>query len=184
MEDLQIIEALFARRESALGELGERYGAYCSAIAQNILHSREEAEECVADVWLRVWDSIPPNRPNSLKHYVGRITRNLALNRYRDANAEKRRGVCVPLEELGECIPGGLDAQQMVEGRELVELLNRFTRGLPGRERNVFLRRYYLAQEVPAIARACAMTPGHVNVMLHRLRKKLRKLLEQEGYAP
>ncbi len=184
MEDLKIIEALFARRETALEELGHQYGAYCTTIAQNILHSPEEAEECVADVWLRVWDSIPPNCPASLKHYVGRITRNLALNRFRDAHAEKRCGVCVPLEELEECIPGGVDAQQMLEGRELVELLNRFVRNLSRRERGIFLGRYYLAEDVSAIARKYAMTPGHVNVMLHRLRKKLRKLLEQEGYAP
>ena len=106
MEDVEIINLLWQREEMGLLELERKYRAYCNAIAMNILQSAEDAEECVSDTWMKIWNSIPPNRPESLKLYAARIMRNLAFNRYRDARAERRGGgqPCAPLKELSECI--------------------------------------------------------------------------------
>mgnify|MGYP002560606650 CR=1 FL=1 len=122
MEDVEIINLLWQREEMGLLELERKYRAYCNAIAMNILQSAEDAEECVSDTWMKIWNSIPPNRPESLKLYAARIMRNLAFNRYRDARAERRGGgqPCAPLKELSECI-----SEQSVD-----EALNRMLFGM------------------------------------------------------
>lgn len=184
MDDREIVNLLWQRNETGISELEQKYFAYCHTIAMNILRNAEDAEECVADTWLRVWSSIPPNCPESLKLYVARIVRNLAFNRYRDSHAEKRKGdqLCTPLEELSECIPGQFSMEDILKRWELNRIIQRFIAGLHTNERNLFLRRYYYADDISAIAHRYRMTENHVSVTLYRIRKRLKKLLEKEGY--
>lgn len=183
MEDEKIIALYFARSEDALTETAAVYGGYCSAIARSILDSREDVEECVSDTWLRAWESIPPNRPASLKAYLGKITRNLAIHRYEKARAEKRGSGQVPLvlAELAECLPDRGSVEDELAGRALTEALDRFLGQLPKEKRIVFLRRYWYGASVSEIARDLSMSEAKVKSMLHRLRGALKRLLEKEG---
>ena len=92
MEDQEIIRLYWDRDEAAIGATDEKYGAYCTAIALNILHRREDAEECVSDTYLRAWNAMPPQRPGRLSVFLGKITRNLSFSRYRVLYARKRGG--------------------------------------------------------------------------------------------
>lgn len=183
MEDAGIIELFWARSENAIAEADARHGKYCRAIAYNILQSREDTEECVNDTWWKAWEAMPPKRPNCLASFLGKLTRNLALNRYKLRRTDKRGGgrPLLALEELGECAaaPGEMEG---VEDRELiVSVLNSFLASLPRRDRMVFVRRYWYFSSVDEIAGEYGLSESNVKVILHRGREKLRKALEREG---
>ncbi len=182
MEDHAIVDLYWSRDPEAIRRTGERYGGYCRAIARNILPDRRDAEECVNDTWLNAWNAMPEDRPRLLAPYLGKITRNLALTRWRAGHAEKRGGGELPLvlEELGECASPG-DALQAVEAAELAEAVNRFLRTLPERECGVFLRRYWFAEPMAEVARRYGMREATVRTSLFRSREKLRRHLEKEG---
>ena len=185
MEDKQIIDLFWARDEKALTETEQKYGSYCRTIAYNILQSREDSEECVNDTWLRAWNAMPPQRPNLLQAFLGKITRNLSLDRYKLGHAAKRGGgqTAVALEELGECIPSGQDVEQELALRELSRLLDGFLRTLPERDCCMFLRRYWFVDSTKDIARRYKMPEGSVKSGLHRTRQKLKVYLEKAGVA-
>lgn len=184
MTDNEIIDLYWARDEQAITQTDRRYGDYCSSIAWNILRSKEDTEECVSDTWLKAWNTIPPQRPSILPAFLGTITRNLSLDRYRMARSKKRGGHLERVwEELERCADPKTDLENRVALQELSRLLDHFLRGLPQRERWIFVRRYWYAEPVAEIACAGRMTEGAVKVSLHRTRKKLRKQLEQEGYT-
>ena len=181
MKDHEIVALYHARDEQAIKESEDKYGVYCHAVAMNILNDRSDAEECVNDTWLQTWNTIPPQKPQSIKAYLGMLTRQGALNRVEHRNTEKRGGgqVEVALSELEECLAGeGADlADQML----LRDALNRFLRDLPQRTRTVMIQRYWYLCSVEEIAHSCGMSEGSVKVTLHRTREKLRKFLEKEG---
>lgn len=183
MEDQAIIDLYWARQEQALTESDRKYGGMCRSIAYQILQNREDTEECVNDTWLRAWNAMPPQRPGVLSAFLSRITRNLSLDRYKAARTEKRGGGQMPLalEELGDCVPAGGSVEQTVELQELTRLLDQFLRDLPERECCLFLRRYWYVDSIREIALRCDMAEGSVKSTLHRIRKKLRVYLEQEG---
>lgn len=186
--DASIVALFWERKEEALTEARAAYGVYCTAVAENILHSRMDAEECVSDAFLAAWDSIPPNRPEKLKFYLARIVRNTALNRAAQLHAEKRGGGELPLllSELTDGIPETGDAAAAPETEDsaaLGALLDRFVRTLPERERIIFVKRYFYSLSSAEIARALGLTENHVNVLLSRTRKKLKTELEREGYS-
>lgn len=183
MDDEKIIALYFARNEDALRETAARYSGYCNTIARSILDSSEDVEECVSDTWLKAWKSIPPNRPNSLKAYLGKITRNLAIHRYQKAYAEKRGGGQIPLvlAELAECLPDGGSIEDELDRRALTDALNRFLGSLTCEKRIVFLRRYWYGASIREIAGDFSMSESKVKSMLHRLRGELKRLLEKEG---
>ena len=185
MEDQELIELYWARNEDAITATHEKYGSWCRGIALRILELREEAEECVSDTYLQVWNNIPPQRPSIFRAWLGRITRNLALSRYRRAHAEKRGGgqTALALEELGECVSGGGSVETEEERKEIAAVINRFLSALPETQRNVFLRRYWHVTPIAEIASVYGMTESQVSSMLHRSRKKLRAMLEKEGIA-
>lgn len=184
MEDSQLIELFWQKNQDAITETARQYGAYCFAVAEHILHNPEDSEECVNDTWLRAWNAIPPQRPEVLRLFLAKITRNLAFNRFQARNAEKRGGgeIALVLDELGECLGGGADAAAEYEARELAQCIRRFVGTLPDRERNVLVRRYFFAEPAAEIARRYGLTENHVMVMLSRTRKKLRAYLLKEGY--
>lgn len=183
MDDAAIIDLYWARDELALQQTDRKYGAYCRSIALNILRSAEDTEECVWDTWLHAWNAMPPQRPSILSAFLGRITRNLAFDRYKASHAEKRGGGSVPLalEELAQCLPAPGDVQRTLEDRELSEALDRFLRRLPARECNVFLRRYWYTDSVADIAARYSMKENTVKSVLYRTRERLRVFLQKEG---
>lgn len=183
MEDRQIIELYNERSEAAISEIADKYGKYCHYIAYNILYDEQDSEECVNDTWFRAWNTIPPQQPNKLSAFLGKITRNLALDKYKFYNREKRGNgqTALVLEELGECISAGNRTEQEVEERQLVEVLNTFLRSLPSEKRRILVRRYWYLSPVKEIAKDFAMSESSVKTILHRTRIKLKHFLEKEG---
>lgn len=183
MDDREIVGLYWARSENAISQTAEKYGKYCHYIAFNILHSDEDSEECVNDTYMRVWDSIPPHRPNRLGTYLGKLTRNLALDRYRYTSRARRGGgqVSLVLEELGECVSGDLETERVIDEVILAECFDRFLGSLHSQTRKMFVRRYWHMSSVKDIADDFHMSESGVKITLFRARKELRKLLEKEG---
>lgn len=183
MDDEQIIDLYWQRQEAAISESDRKYGTYCRTVADHILCSREDTEECVSDTWLHAWNAMPPQRPNFLRAFFAGLTRNLALDRFRASHAQKRGGgeAELILDELEECVAGSQDTEAAVLAKELEEAVNRFVKSLPEREGNIFIRRYFFAEPVKAIAARYRMTPNNATVILRRTREKLREALEKEG---
>ena len=183
MNDNEIIEQLYGREPQAVEEMIRQYGGYCGYIARNFLSSREDQEECLNDTWLHAWNSIPPNRPEHLGAFLGRITRNLALNRLRQGAAQKRGGGTIPvvLEELADCISDKTDVQTVLEQKQLAETINCFLGQLNREKRVAFVRRYYYGDSVASISQRLECSQSRIKSMLHRTRKQLREFLEQEG---
>lgn len=180
MDDNKIIELYFARNEDAISETSYKYGHYCHAIAINILASEEDSQECLNDTYLQAWQSIPPARPVSLRAFLGKITRNLALNLLEKKNAQKRGGgeVTLILGELSDCA-GSLDS--FTDEFALSEIINKFLGTLSAQSRNFFVSRYFYARSLKEIARMYSMSENKVTVSLFRTREKLRKALTKEG---
>ena len=182
MEDQQIIDLYFARSEQAIQETDNKYGGYCFSIAYNILANREDSEESVSDTYLAAWKHIPPRRPGILSAFLGKITRHLALDRWRSRNAYKRGGGEVPLalEELGECVSPADTPEDAFARKELERTVNRFLDSLPETERSVFLCRYWYLDPIEKIAANFGFSQSKVTSMLHRTRGKLKALLAKE----
>lgn len=185
MEDRQIVDLYFARSDQAIAETERKYGGYCRAIARNILGSEQDTDECVSDAWLGAWNSIPPQNPQSLAAYVGKLTRHKAIDRLRERGRLKRGGdaVTLALEELDECVPARMGVEEEVLRRELGAAIRRFLAGLEKRERTVFLLRYWYLCPVAEIAARLGYTQGKVKSLLFRTRKKLRDYLEKEAFV-
>lgn len=183
MTDAALITLLERREEEALLYLKERYEQECFSIALRLLRSEEEAEECVNDVWMQLWNSIPPTRPENLRCYIAKTVRNTALHRLERQSAQKRSAVLVLLDELSECIPDPLRERE-AEARELREFLNGFVRSLRREEQQIFLRRYWYGERIDELAVRFGCSESRVNGILFRIRKKLRRELEKEGMQP
>lgn len=175
-----IIELLERRDEGALEQLQTHYRDYCRTILLRLLGNEEEAEEALSDVWMQVWSAIPPARPRHLKAYLAQTARNIAINRIRRDNTAKRSGTTVLLDELAECLPDR-SWEDRERSRELREALNGFLHTLPREERTIFVSRYWFGETVPEIARTYHYSESKVTSLLHRLRKRLKSHLEQEG---
>lgn len=183
MKDTEILDLYWERNESAIAESQRTYGKYCYSIAYNILHDREDSDECVNDTWLRAWYAIPPKRPSRLSLFLGTITRNLSFDKWKHKNALKRGNgeMELALDELMECVPAARSTEDAVEAAELERLINEFLHTLPERECNVFLRRYWYVEEYNEIARRFHMNLNTVKTSLFRTRGKLKTFLEEEG---
>lgn len=182
MDDHAIIELYWQRDERAIHETDEKYGPLCFSLAWRILEQHEDAEECVSDTWLRAWNAMPPQRPGRLQHFLAKITRNLAFDRWRRDHADKRSAVTVALEELEECLPSPRGIEEPLREKELRKALDRFLRGLPQRERGIFLRRYFYVDSTKEIAEFYGLREDHVLTVLSRTRKKLRQHLRKGGF--
>ena len=185
MDDKQILDLYWERSEAAISETSKKYGKYCRYIAFNILHNDEDSEECVNDTYLRAWNSIPPNRPSVLKTFLGKITRNLSLDRYELLNAKKRNGGQMPLvfDEIQECIPSLDSTENIVEEIALTDILNRFLSSLSLEQRKIFMRRYWYLSPIKEIATEYGMSESKIKMSLFRSRNELKKLLEKEGIS-
>lgn len=185
LEDTLIIELYFQRSEEALTRSSEKYGGYCMAVAQRILHNRQDSEECVNDTWLGAWNAIPPTRPHSLPAFFGRITRNLAVDRVRRSTAAKRGSgeYTLALSELSECIPAPGSLEAHLEEKQIAAVINRWLGGLPREKAAVFILRYFYLKPVAEIATELDISAGKTASILHRLRISLCKELEKEDIA-
>ena len=185
MRDHEIVDLYWKRSEAAITETSAKYGSYCHTISYNILNNDEDAEECVNDTWLGAWKSMPPQRPNRLATYLGKITRNLSLNRYKQYVTEKRGGgqTELALAELEACIPAPATVEQIVEEKVLIESINRFLYAQPEQKRNIFIRRYWYLYSIRDIAGAYGMSESKVASLLFRMRNELKNHLEKEDIA-
>ncbi len=182
MEDEQIIKWYLQRDEKGLEEIQKKYGAYCFRIAQNILSVREDAEECVNDVWNASWNKIPPIIPVSLKAFLGKLVRDQAISLYRVNHAKKRyRGLEVIFDELEECIPSPFSLEEKFDHYQLAELINSWLGSLKKEDRVLFVKRYYYGESVKKLAAEEWCTENQMAQRMMKLRKKLKVFLEQNG---
>ena len=183
MNDKNIVDLYFNRDEEAIDQTDKKYGRYCYSIAYNILTNKEDAEESVSDTYMTAWRAIPPRRPSVLSTFLGKITRHISIDRWRERSAYKRGGgeVTLALEELEDCVAGLQNVEMEYERKELIRAYVKFLDALPVTERRVFLCRYWYVDSVDAIAEKFGFSQSKVKTMLHRTRAKLRKQLAEEG---
>lgn len=180
MKDHDIVELYWARDERALSETQQKYGAYCHSVAMNILSNQPDAEECVNDTWLKAWQTMPPHRPSVLRTFLGKLTRNLSINRLKERHREKRNpDLVVAFEELAECIPVPEDTTD----ERLCACLNEFLEITPALDRQLFMGRYWYGRTVREMAPRYGLTANAVSQRLKRTRQALRAYLEERGYT-
>lgn len=185
MDDKGILDLYWSRSERAISETAGKYGAYCYTIANNILSSWEDAEESVNDTYLAAWNAMPPKRPSCLPAFLGKITRYISLDRWKQRSRLKRGGgeVTLCLEELEGCLSGKESLEDALIRKETLASVNRFLAALPETERKVFLCRYWYLDPVAQIAERFGFSQSKVHSMLHRTREKLGKHLKKEEVA-
>ena len=183
MEDNAIIDLYWKRSEQAIAETDRKYGGYCYSIAYNILSNREDSEESVSDTYMAAWNTIPPKRPSFLNSFLGKITRHIAIDRWRKCSAKKRGGgeIILALEELTDCADENT-TEKAISQKELTRVLNHFLSSLSETERNVFLCRYWYLDSIQAISEYSGFSQSKVTSMLYRIRGRLHKQLCEEGY--
>lgn len=178
MEDYQIVDLYWARKEKAIAETEKKYGKMLHSLSYSLLSSHEDAEECVNDTYLGAWNTMPSARPMYLGSFLSKITRRLSIDRWRREHREKRGGVAGVIEELTDCIPDEDTPAREYERGLLRGELNAFLRTLPEEKRAIFVRRYFYAQEIRTIAQEVGVSEANVKIVLHRLREQLKQRLE------
>ena len=186
MNDNELTDLYFARSEEAVEKTQEMYGTACRATAARILRDMSDAEECENDVYLHLWNSIPPTRPDNFRAYLLRTARNLAINRLAASHAQKRDVALEVIDEYAECRPDDSPTPEETviaqESREeLRRALNAFLAAQPKETRIIFVRRYWYFCEVEEIASSLGMKEGSVKSILFRTRRKLKEFLVQKG---
>ena len=182
MDDEQIIELFFARSEQALGSLDEKYGQLCRSLSFNIVNDSRDAEECVNDAYLSVWNAIPPNRPNPLLAFLCRIVRNISISRYRSNTAEKRKSnYAVSMTEIEYSLRDPQIPEDKLNAKILSRAIENYLDAQTQENRVIFLRRYWFADSLRDIALRTGLTEKNVSVRLTRLRRKLKQHLQKEG---
>ncbi len=182
MEDKDIIALFMSRQEQAISETEKKYGNYCYKIAWNVLNNEEDSKECVNDTWFKAWNSIPPTIPNFLQSFLGKITRNLSINVWRDKHAQKRGNgeSYVILDELSECISDEKNIEQEIIAKELAAKINVFLENMQEDKRKMLVMRYFFMTPVKEIAQKLGVSESQVKMTLSRSRKKLQIFLEKE----
>lgn len=182
MEDTAIIELYWARNEDALTQTDQKYGTMCRTLAFHILSNRQDSEECVNDTWHRAWNTMPPQRPDSLRAYLGRIVRNLSISRLRQRTAQKRGGIHTLFCELEDCLPAPAHVEQDLDAKELAGAISRWLRTLDTDDRVLFVRRYWYGEPLHALASQWGFEPNRMAKRMLKLRRSLKRSLEQEGF--
>ncbi len=184
MEDAQIVALYESRDERAITETTHKYEQMCRAIAEDILHSEQDANECVNDTMLHIWNTIPPQKPRNLAAFLTTITENLAYNRRKYNLRQKRSNGQLPLilDELEDCIPSGESVEQNVDQRLLTDLLSEFLDTLSEEHRVIFVMRYTTYMPIAEIAEIYRMSESKVKISLYRTRKRFKRKLQQEGW--
>lgn len=184
MEDIDIIGLYFKRDESAISETAAKYGAFCHSVAMNILSINEDAEECVNDTYLQAWNLIPPDKPDKLGAWLGRVVRHISFDLWRKNHRQKRyKGMDELLNELEDCIPSPNTVEHEIEEQELTEAINAWLKSLSENDRNLFVSRYWAGEAVNVLAHRAGVSPANMAKRMYRLRQKLKSTLEKEGYS-
>lgn len=183
MEDKKIVDLYWNRNEEAIAESQQKYGHYCYSIAYHILYNNEDSQECVNDTFLKAWEAMPPHRPTILSTFLGKITRRLALNYYRNQNAQKRGGqeITCSFDELEAMIPTQSQVDEQLKSEEITKILNAFLENMDPGQRKVFVCRYWYCESIEEIADRFHFSQSKVKMILKRNRDKLREQLEKEG---
>lgn len=184
MDDRRIVELFLNRSEEALLQIDIKYGRYCHRVAFNVLGNAEDSEECVNDAYMRVWGS-SAKRPSSLSAYVGKITRNIALDKLRQKNSSSAETARCPvlLDELAECVSGADELERRQDSAEIIDALNGFLETLSATERGVFMRRYWMMEPIADVAARYDISVSKTTTMLFRLRGRLKKHFMKEGIS-
>lgn len=184
MTDFEIVSLYWQRSEKAISCSMQKYGLYLLKLATNILHIHEEAEECVNDTCMSAWNQLPPDRPDKLLPYLGRIARCLALNRYDYLNAQKRStNLTLQLSELEDCLSASISTEQEYESTALAETISTFLWKQSEDDRNMFIRRYWYSDSIRQIAERYGLRESKVKSQLFRVRNRLKDYLKKEGYV-
>lgn len=182
MEDIKIIDLFFERSENAIAETSKKYGGVCMQTSFNIVNDWSDAEECVNDSYLGVWNAIPPHKPNSFLAFVLKIVRNISINRQKHKLAQKRKGnyeLCI--EELEDMISSSHSIEDEIEASELTKLIDMFLDTLSTENRKLFIRRYWYMDSYSDLSIITGMTEGAIRTKLFRLRNQLKNFLESKG---
>ena len=180
ISDEQIIALYWSRNEKAIEETDRKYKNYLFSIAYNIVHGRQDCEECLNDTYLAAWNAMPPSRPNVLKAFLTTIVRRIAINRYHSNLRQSE--MTVSLSELEGILSEDAGAESQFNARELGRVISDFVRSLPQRRRFIFMSRYYAAEPIDTIAKQVRLSRSMVNKELAAIRKALKEKLESEGY--
>lgn len=181
MDDKTIVALFFSRSENAISELEKKYGRMLYGISAGVVSSREDAEECVNDTYLAAWNSIPPAKPDSLAAYLGRVVRNMSINRWLKDRTLKRGGGDIP-SELIECIPSAADAETELEGKELTAFIELWLSKQKKNDRILFVRRYWFCDSLTELSASMSKSSAAISNRLFRLRESLKSALEKEKY--
>ncbi len=180
-DDGTIISLFWKRDEHAVEATREKYGRLCRSVAKNIVGDERDAEECENDVYVRLWNSIPPEMPDNLPGFICRIARNLAIDKIKKSRAEKRNAAVSLMGELEECFPSRDDVETVLDKMALTRAFERFLASETPVNRMIFMRRYFYLDSTGDIARLMKMTGSGVRVSLYRIRRRLAKFLADEG---
>lgn len=185
MDDRAIVELYWERDEQALAQTQKKYHKYLYKIAAGFLADPLDREESVNDTYMAAWDTIPPQRPQSLAGYLSKLIRRISIDRLRRITAQKRGGTeyALSLSELAGCVAGGPEPEDSLETKRLAACLNSFLRELSREERALFVGRYYFMDSLKETARYCGMTESKAKSMLFRIRCHLREYLVEEGFV-
>lgn len=182
MEDSDIIKMYEARDERAISETADKYASYCYSISYNILRSKEDAEECVNDTFVKAWSIIPPKKPNCMKAFLGRITRNISLNVLEKSSAQKRGAgeYELALSELDNILCESSNVEDEIIKKEIISAVNHFLGTISKEKRIIFVRRYWYLDSVADISKKCGISESKVKSVLFRTRRSLREYLKKE----
>jgi RNA polymerase sigma-70 factor (ECF subfamily) len=182
MDDWQMIEEYWSRNEAAIQETDKKYGRLLRSITWNILSNTEDSEECVSDTYLKAWNSIPPEKPRSLVAFLGRIARNLAINRWHKNRAQKRYNSAeMLLSELSDCVPSSNNVEMEIEVNEISAIISNWLYTLSKGDRILFMRRYWYGDSLIKLAGKCGTTQNKLAGRMYRLRLDLKGTLEKGG---
>lgn len=185
ISDEQIVELFWLRNESAIEQTDIKYGKYLYGIAHNILHDKSDCEECKNDTYYSVWNSVPPERPVKFQAYITKIIRNISINRLKEKSRKKRvpSAFTSSIEELADIIQDSSSIEEKYDAAQLGRAISDFLRTLPGKQRNIFICRYCLADTVKDIARMYNVTESSIYKDLSSIRRALAEYLKKEGYT-
>ena len=183
LDDKVIIQHYWDREERAINETDEKYGSFCLRIAENILGNQEDSKECVNDTYLNAWNSIPPHLPEKLSCFLGKITRNLALNIYEKKHTAKRgKGqIEMALSELAECVDMSSDIENESERQQIRDVINEFLKNQNMQRKNIFIQRYWYLMSIKEIGVQHDMNDNQIKSVLYQMRNELKKILVKEG---
>ena len=185
MEDFEIVDLYWKRDEQAILESDQKYHHYLLKIAYNVLNNQEDSREALNDTYQKAWYAMPPHRPSSLSLFLGKITREIAIDIYRKLHRVKRKmnHTYTSIEELEYCIPDSRKTEDVVNLHVLIDAINDFLSNLKEEDRMVFVCRYYYMDSIKDIAKHVGQSQSKIKNRLFKLRKQLKEHLEKEGYC-